>query len=83
MAAQITIKYCKPCGFARQAEILAEEIRGQYAGKIDSVEVLPTDDIGSFEVSVEGELIFSKKSAGRFPNPGEIDQELLKRMVNK
>ena len=83
MAANITIKYCRPCGFARQAERLAEEIRGQYAGRIDSVEVLPTDEIGSFEVSLEGKLFFSKKSSGRLPFPGEIEQELLKRMVNK
>jgi len=82
MAQQITIKYCEPCGFAKQAERLAEEIRGQYAGRIDSVEVLPTDEIGSFEVSLEGELIFSKNTAGRMPYPGEINQALLEKMVN-
>jgi selenoprotein W-related protein len=27
---------------------------------------------GVFEVSVDGELIFSKKSLGRFPDDGEI-----------
>lgn len=27
---------------------------------------------GIFEVSVDGAVIFSKKSAGRFPEPGEI-----------
>jgi len=27
---------------------------------------------GVFDVSVDGKLIFSKKSVGRFPEPGEI-----------
>jgi selenoprotein W-related protein len=28
---------------------------------------------GVFEVEAEGKLIFSKKSLGRFPEPGEIE----------
>ena len=27
---------------------------------------------GVFEVAVDGELVFSKKAQGRFPDPGEI-----------
>jgi len=27
---------------------------------------------GVFEVTVDGDLVFSKKSTGRFPNDGEI-----------
>jgi selenoprotein W-related protein len=31
---------------------------------------------GVFEVAVGGELIFSKKQSGRFPQPGEVEREL-------
>jgi selenoprotein W-related protein len=31
-------------------------------------------DRGIFDVRVDGELIFSKKTAGRFPRNGEISQ---------
>ncbi|HBL29758.1 MAG TPA: hypothetical protein DD490_23225 [Acidobacteria bacterium] len=31
---------------------------------------------GVFEVTVGGELIFSKKQTGRFPNPGEVEAVL-------
>ena len=29
-------------------------------------------DRGIFEVRADGRLVFTKKDAGRFPNPGEI-----------
>ncbi len=33
-------------------------------------------DRGIFEVRADGRLVFSKKDAGRFPNPGEILERL-------
>jgi selenoprotein W-related protein len=34
---------------------------------------------GVFEVTVDGSLVFSKKEAGRFPEPGEIPGLLKQR----
>ncbi|TMQ62861.1 MAG: SelT/SelW/SelH family protein [Candidatus Eisenbacteria bacterium] len=34
---------------------------------------------GVFDVSVDGKIIFSKKSVGRFPEPGEIVGMLQKK----
>jgi selT/selW/selH-like putative selenoprotein len=31
---------------------------------------------GVFEITVDNELIFSKKQSRRFPQPGEIEKEL-------
>lgn len=31
---------------------------------------------GVFEVEVEGKLVFSKRQAGRFPNPGEVAETI-------
>ena len=31
---------------------------------------------GIFEVAWGGELLFSKRLLGRFPNPGEVEREL-------
>jgi selT/selW/selH-like putative selenoprotein len=35
---------------------------------------------GVFEVTVGNDLIFSKKKAGRFPYPGEVESELEARV---
>jgi selenoprotein W-related protein len=35
---------------------------------------------GVFEITMGNDLIFSKKKLGRFPQPGEIDEELAARI---
>ena len=34
---------------------------------------------GVFEVNLDGELIYSKKSNGRFPEPGEVEDAVAQR----
>ncbi len=34
-----------------------------------------------FEVTLDGELIYSKRSNGRFPEPGEVAAEVKKRVA--
>jgi selenoprotein W-related protein len=43
------------------------------------VELLPSSK-GRFEVSLDGELIFSKATLGRHANPGEIAKAMRKRL---
>jgi selenoprotein W-related protein len=33
---------------------------------------LQSGSSGRFEITLDGELLFSKKTAGRFPKPGEV-----------
>jgi len=35
---------------------------------------------GVFEVSVDGQLIFSKKQERRFPDPGEVESQIAARL---
>jgi selT/selW/selH-like putative selenoprotein len=34
-----------------------------------------------FEVELDGDLIFSKKQTGRFPEPGEVEESLEGRLA--
>jgi len=36
---------------------------------------------GVFEVTWDGELVYSKKATGRFPEPGEVEGEIEKRVA--
>jgi selenoprotein W-related protein len=50
---------------------LTEELLNLYAPVIKSLNLLPSSG-GRFEVTVDDELIYSKKATGRHANPGEI-----------
>lgn len=38
---------------------------------LDELRLVPGEN-GIFDVTVDGELVFSKHKAGRFPEPGEV-----------
>jgi len=76
----VTIEYCAPCGFEKQATQLAEEIKDQFGGKISQVILEPTQSIGNFEIFLGKELVFSKKNTGNLPYPGEIRKLILMRL---
>jgi selenoprotein W-related protein len=49
--------------------------------QIGSLSLIPSDG-GKFEVSVNGDLIFSKLQSGRHANPGEVN-ELLQKYIKE
>jgi selenoprotein W-related protein len=50
---------------------LADELLSGWAPIIQTVELIPSSN-GRFEVSLDGDLIFSKKALGRHAAPREI-----------
>ena len=59
---------------------LAEEILNAYIMKIGEFTLVPATG-GVYELTLDGELIFSKKALGRFPEEGEI-LKLLKTRIS-
>jgi selenoprotein W-related protein len=53
---------------------LGDELKNQFGAEVQLI----ASSGGVFEVNVDGDLVFSKKSLARFPEDGEI-QNLLKR----
>lgn len=58
---------------------LANELLDGWAPVLHGV-ALRTGTTGRFEVSLDGELIFSKSTAGRHAEPGEIRKEVERRI---
>ena len=48
-----------------------DELLKHYEHVIETVTLVPSDD-GKFEVSVNGDLLFSKKKLARHAEPGEV-----------
>jgi selenoprotein W-related protein len=68
----VEIHHCASCGFRSKAAKLADELKKEFG--IEAA--LVTGEVGSFDVFLNGELVFSKSEAGRFPNRGEIVQKI-------
>ena len=51
---------------------MAEQLLVAYKTDIAAFSLVPSDG-GRFEVSLNGELVFSKLQEGRFPNDGEVE----------
>ncbi|HIG55279.1 MAG TPA: SelT/SelW/SelH family protein [Candidatus Latescibacteria bacterium] len=54
---------------------MAEQILIEYKKDIASFTLVPSDK-GRFELSVDGELVFSKEQEGRFPEYSEIKPKI-------
>jgi len=60
---------------------LAEELLKNYEHVIESVVLVPSDG-GKFEVTVNGQLLYSKLTAHRHAEPGEV-LGLVRKMVGE
>ena len=62
-----------------QAVGLAQAIMDEFGQRFGSIKLIPSDG-GRFEVSIDGNLIFSKLETGRFPENTEIIDQIRPKM---
>jgi selenoprotein W-related protein len=70
---RLEIEYCSQCRFILRAGWLAQELLFTFADELGEVALVPGTG-GIFEVRLDGERLWNKKDAGRFPEPKEIKQ---------
>jgi selT/selW/selH-like putative selenoprotein len=69
---KVEIHYCPQCQYKGIALGLEGELRRTFGAKSKFVE----ESNGTFDVIVDGKLVFSKFELGRLPEPGEIADKL-------
>lgn len=69
----ISIEYCVPCDYSEYALATARELLKNYQHVIEQL-TFKMGSKGVFEVQVDDEVLFSKKTMGRHPRPGEVLQ---------
>jgi len=73
MANKIEIKFCSQCRWLLRSSWMAQEILSTFDGEVDELSLQPGTG-GIFEVIANGELIWSRKEKGRFPDIKELKQ---------
>ncbi|MDJ0269453.1 MAG: Rdx family protein [Aigarchaeota archaeon] len=78
----VRIVYCVPCGHLPTALELSQQLLSRYGQRLNkkfSV-TLDTSDGGTFEVYIDGERVFSRHEAKRFPTADEIAARIEERL---
>ena len=77
---RLEIEYCTQCGFILRAGWMAQELLMTFATELGEVALVPGRE-GVFDVRLDGELVFSRKVAKRFPDSKEIKQLVRDRIA--
>ncbi|MBD9359835.1 SelT/SelW/SelH family protein [Methylomonas fluvii] len=70
---RVEIRYCTQCRWLLRAAWMAQELLSTFEQELDEL-VLQPDTGGIFEVRANGELVWSRKQQGRFPEITELKQ---------
>lgn len=71
----IRIAYCVRCNFLARTTWVAQELLHTYADYTAGLTLIPSSG-GLFEVTVNGDVVFSNKTAGRYPEIRELKEAL-------
>lgn len=80
MTPRVEIQYCTQCQWLLRAAWIAQELLTTFENEIGEVALVPGTG-GIFEVRVDGEVIFSRKQEGRFPESKELKQLVRDRIA--
>jgi selenoprotein W-related protein len=77
---RVEIRYCTQCRWILRAGWLAQELLSTFDTELGEVALVPGTG-GIFEVRVDGELVWSRKEQGRFPEAKELKQRVRDRVA--
>ena len=72
---KVKITYCAECGYEPQTLDLAKVLMYEFTHDLASIELIPWEG-GTFDVSVDGELVHSMRREGGFP-----EHEVVKKAI--
>ncbi|KAG7362853.1 selT/selW/selH selenoprotein domain containing protein [Nitzschia inconspicua] len=81
----VTIHYCTGCQWLLRAAYFGQELLTTFGGgELKSVTLVPSkppEKGGRFSIELDGEVLFDRKTEGRFPEPKEIKQMIRDRIA--
>lgn len=77
---RVEIEYCRQCRWLLRAAWLAQELLSTFEEELGEVALRPGEG-GVFEVRLDGDSLFSRAGAGRFPESKELKQLVRDRVA--
>ncbi|GIW13420.1 MAG: hypothetical protein KatS3mg062_0859 [Tepidiforma sp.] len=75
----VSITYCRRCNFLPRALWTAHELLHTFGEYLAELRLIPAGG-GDFDVDVDGERIFSRRAAGRYPEIAELKEAIAARL---
>jgi selenoprotein W-related protein len=79
-APTVEILYCRQCRWLLRAAWMAQELLATFEEELGGV-TLRSGTGGVFVVSIDGEVVWSRKDEGRFPDIVELKQRVRDRIA--
>ncbi|WP_088343661.1 MULTISPECIES: SelT/SelW/SelH family protein [Rhodomicrobium] len=76
----VEIEYCRQCRWLLRAGWTAQELLTTFEDELGGVTLIPGTG-GVFELRLGGEVFWSRKAEGRFPELKEVKQRLRDRIA--
>ena len=77
---RLELVYCRQCRWLLRAAWIAQELLTTFEAEIGEVALVPGEG-GVFEVRLDGELLYSRATQGRFPEAKELKQLVRDRVA--
>ena len=75
MSHKLKVEFCMQWNYAPKAASFAEELFTHFRKNIEQMELVPVGG-GAFEITVDGEKIYSKLETGEFPTSETIIEKI-------
>jgi selenoprotein W-related protein len=72
----ITIEYCPKCHWLLRAAYVAQELLTTFEQELKGVTLQPSETSGAFNISINEQIIFNRKTYGGFPEIKELKQKV-------
>jgi selenoprotein W-related protein len=79
---KVKITYCAECGYEPQTLDLAKVLMLEFGAQLSAIELIPWDS-GTFDVSVDGELVHSMRREGGFPAHDVVKRAIRAKLATR
>ena len=78
---RVEIEYCTGCRWLMRAGWMAQELLTTFESELAEIALVPGQTAGVFVVRLDGETLFDRAQAGRFPELRELKQSIRDRVA--
>lgn len=78
---KLSIEYCPRCGWLLRSAWLAQELLTTFERELGSVELIPSEVSGTFEIRVDADVVWNRRTDQGFPQAADLKRRVRDRVA--